>query len=210
MTFNETLTKIEQQAVDLVWWKPEQIERGEHLVNDPKKGERSWIIPRTTGEFLRDLVLQEKPKVILELGTSIGYSTLWLAHAAREYSGHVYTIEKQEKKCVIAKENVSEVGLQDSVTFINAEIAPTLDGLGSMLGDKKINFLFMDADRGHYHKYLKQLENFLSKDCTIIADNAINMQARMKPFLDALSAQGWKYEILELDNGILLARKINL
>ena len=207
MTFEESIIKIEQQAREFVWWSPSQIARGEDVINDPTKGSRAWSVPRKTAEFLHDFVMQNNPKVIWEFGTSIGYSTLWLAHAASETDSHVYTIELQKYKYDIAKQNIEESELSNFVTFYNAPIADVLKNLEFHAGGEKINLIFMDADRGHYHEYFAMVEPYLSDTATIIADNAIDMQVRMQPFLQVLKDKNWNYQILDFDNGVLVAQK---
>ena len=207
MNFLEVITKIETESPDLVWWSKTQLERGEHLENNPTKGERPWSVPRPTGEFLRTFILEHAPKIILELGTSVGYSTVWMASAAAEIGGHIHTIEMQPHKCDIAKRNVSDAELADFVTFHQGRILETIATLPYYLRNQKIDLIFMDADRGHYHEYFKILEPMIADNATIIADNAINMQTRMIPFLELLKKSGWNCEILNFDNGILIATK---
>jgi predicted O-methyltransferase YrrM len=207
MTFEESIQKSEEQIRNLVWWSPDQIARGEDVLNDPKKGERAWSVPRKTAEFLHNFITINHPKIILELGTSIGYSTLWMAHAASKIGSHIHTIEIRDYKCDIAKETISKAGFSDFVTFHNASILEILADLEKILAGQKIDLVFMDADRGHYHEYFKILEPYLAPGSTIIADNAVNMQARMTPFLSLLKENNWSYEILNFDNGVLIARK---
>lgn len=207
MTFNELITKIEHQGKTLVWWSPDQIARGEDVLGDPKKGERAWSVPRKTGEFLYNFVLREKPRIVLELGTSIGYSTAWMAHAAADYGGHIHSIEMRPQKYQIANKNLRDGNLHEIVTLYNAPIIDVIKNLDMHLNGSKIDLVFMDADRGHYHEYFPIITKHLSDDATIIADNAVNMQDRMKPFLDALEKNNWKFEILDFDNGILIARR---
>jgi predicted O-methyltransferase YrrM len=205
MTFEETLANVEEQAKTLVWWSPDQLARGENLINNPTKGQRAWSIPRETGEFLHTLISDRKPLVILELGTSIGYSTLWLAHAAAQYGGHVHTIERQGHKFEIAQDNIKNAELTSSVSFYRGEIIDILKGFEKVFEKDYVGMVFMDADRGHYHEYFPLLKPHLKADALIIADNALNMNKRMQPFLDLLENEGWHYEIKDLDNGLLVA-----
>ena len=207
MNFLEVVTRIETESPNLVWWSKTQLERGENLENNPTKGERPWSIPRPTGEFLRTFILEHAPKIILELGTSVGYSTVWMASAAAEIGGHIHTIEMQPHKCDIAKRNIADAELADFVTFHQGRILETIPNLPNDLMGQKIDLVFMDADRGHYHEYFKILEPMIAANATIIADNAINMQTRMSPFLELLKEYGWDYNILNFDNGILIASK---
>ncbi len=205
MSFEDVIARIEHQANTLVWWSPDQIARGEHLANNPTKGERPWSIPHKTGVFLHDMVLHRKPHTILELGTSIGYSTAWLAHAAQTYGGHVYTVERQPHKYEIAQQNLADAGLLDTVSMYSAEISAILHRLELMPELSSIDMVFLDADRGRYHEYIPLIKNHLAPGVVLVADNAGNMANRMQPFFDLLTAEGWDYIVHDFDNGILVA-----
>lgn len=203
MNIQHLLKKIEQESQKLVWWKPEQIERGENIKNDPKKGERPWIIPQTTGQFLHDCIVQNNYRSVLELGTSIGYSTLWIADALQTTHGHVHTIELSQNKIPVAKKYFQESGIVSSITLHEGFI---LDALHQLPQDLMFDFVFMDADRGHYHEYFPIIKKHLVSGAMIVADNAGNMNTRMQPFFDLLIGQGISFEIKDLDNGLLVVR----
>ena len=112
------------------------------------------------------------------------------------------------EKHAIAAEAIAEAGLADYVTLHTGMTADILPSLADMFGNQKIDLLFMDADRGHYHEYLPLIAPHLSDNAVIVADNALNMHERMKPFLEALTAHGWTWHIKDLDNGILIATKV--
>lgn len=207
MTFPELVENIEHQGRTLVWWSPDQIARGEDVLNDPKKGERAWAVPRQTAQWLHDTISRHRPMTILELGTSIGYSTAWMAHAASAYGGHVHTIEIRNYKYDIAKQNLTDGGLVRFVTMYNAPIIDILNNLELHLSGQKIDLVFMDADRGHYHEYFPLIEPFLSPGALIVADNAISHAARMQPFMNLLDEHGWKRDLIGIDNGIVVAHK---
>lgn len=198
----DLLKKIESDAKSLVWWKDEQRARGEDVVNDPRKGERPWIIPATTGQFLYDLIVKNNFKSVLELGTSIGYSTLWIANALSKTGGHVHTIEHSLNKIPVAKQYFRESGLENLITLHEGNI---LDTLKQFPNNLKFDFVFMDADRGHYHEYFPLIKKHLSEGAMIVADNAGNMNARMQPFFDLLEQESISYQVLNLDNGLLIA-----
>ncbi|HLD56914.1 MAG TPA: methyltransferase, partial [archaeon] len=67
----------------------EVLEKIENLERSQSFGS----VPRSTGKFLHMLLLATKAKRVLELGCSLGYSTIWMALAAKENGGHVYTTE---------------------------------------------------------------------------------------------------------------------
>lgn len=197
----DLLKKIKQESQTLVWWKPEQIARGEDSENNPKKGERPWIIPETTGQFLHDLIVQNNFRSVLELGTSIGYSTLWIADALHNTGGHVHTIELSHNKIPVARRHFQESELDHRITLHHGYIG---DILAQFSDDMIFDFVFMDADRGHYHEYFPVIKKHLHAGAMIVADNAGNMNTRMQPFFDLLIEQDISFEIKDLDNGLLV------
>jgi predicted O-methyltransferase YrrM len=215
--FLEKIRAVENDSRNMVWWKPEQIDRGEHLRDDTIKGERPWIIPETTGRFLYDCIHDHGYTRILELGTSIGYSTLWLAKALQDSNTsskhspgdgnekpHIDTVERSDNKIPVAQKYFNEFGVGDMITLHHTRISEFLQTIPD---DTVYDCMFLDADRGHYHEYLPILQQHLSPNGVIIADNAGNMQTRMQPFLDLLTEYGFHWEILDIDNGLLVARK---
>lgn len=88
-----------------------KIARGDHLKDDPSIGEHAWSIPETTGKLLYSLITSHDLKTGLELGTSVGYSTLWIAAglAHNSTSAHLITIERNGEKSEIARTTLSPV-----------------------------------------------------------------------------------------------------
>lgn len=202
MNIRDFLDKIQKDAASLVWWSSDQIARGEDKINDPKKGERPWIIPETTGQFLHDFIIEKKITSVLELGTSIGYSTIWIASALEKTGGHIHTIERSENKISVAENYFQESGLGDVITLHRGEIFDVVKNFPAHL---TFDLVFMDADRGHYHEYFPLIKKHLLPGAWIIADNAENMHSRMQPLFDLLDQEKWHHEIKDLDNGILIA-----
>lgn len=79
---------------------------------------RMLNITRDTGEFLSVLVRAMKARNVLEIGTSNGYSTLWLALAANAVNGHVTTVELSEFKLALAARNFEHSGLSHVITQV--------------------------------------------------------------------------------------------
>jgi predicted O-methyltransferase YrrM len=205
MNTQELLKKIQSDAQSLVWWKDEQRARGEDIVNDPKKGERPWIIPESTGQFLHDLIVKNNFKSVLELGTSIGYSTIWIADALSQTNGYIHTIEHSLNKIPVAQNYFQESGLSNLITLHQGNI---LDILKQFPDDAKFDFVFMDADRGHYHEYFPIIKKHLLPGAILVADNAGNMSGRMQPFFDLLNQEGISFKVLDMDNGILITDQV--
>jgi predicted O-methyltransferase YrrM len=85
-------------------------------------------ITRDTGEFLSVLVQATAARRVLEIGTSNGYSTLWLASAARMTGGTVITVELSDYKVGLARQNFSRSGLASSITLVQDEAGRVLEG----------------------------------------------------------------------------------
>lgn len=172
---------------------------------DQDKNElRFWSVPHTTGQFLRFLILSIKPKTILELGTSAGYSTLWMASAAKHFDSRIYTIEVFPAKIELAKRHFKEASIGDLVSLIEGDIKDIL----ASWNKGKIDFIFMDADKHDYVDYYDAVMPILNSGGTIVADNAVNFGNLMKPFLEKAGTDPRVItNLLELDNGLLLIYK---
>ena len=166
----------------------------------------AWQIPPTTAQLLRFLVLTKDAKTIVELGTSIGYSTMWLALGAKETGGHVYGTEIFEPKAQLALKHLNEAGVSDLCTIFQKDIIEVLDTWNK----GKIDFVFMDADKQRYDQYLGKLMPLLAENGLIVVDNVGNYAEHMKPFLDKCkSDKGLVAHFLNIDFGLLLITKNN-
>lgn len=169
----------------------------------PDNTVRMWSVPRTTAEFLRECVEKNKPSTILELGTSSGYSTLFLAAGARVYGGKVVTIEMAQPKIDIAQMHIDRVGFKDDIKIIKGAIADVLHDW-----NKKIDFVFLDADKLNYLEYIKLIEPHLNSGAMIIADNAIDFGHLMQDYMTYMQEnEKYESELLEMDNGLLISKK---
>ena len=121
---------------------------------------RLWNVGIETAELLSLLAFIHKPKIILELGTSNGYSTF---HLALSKTSKIYTIDVEEARQSLAKKNLQTF---DNIIFISERIEEYLPKI-----DYKINMLFIDANKPNYLKYLLILEKHLDNNAIIIADN---------------------------------------
>lgn len=169
-----------------------------------EKGLRLWSVPRSTAELLRLLVLTKKPKTILELGTSGGYSAMWLASAAAEIKAKVFTIEMSPLKVAMARENLINSGMMKYVTIIKGDLYTTLPAW-----NKPIDFLFIDANKKNYLRYLKQLEPHLNKGALIVADNCSDFGDWMKDYLKYVqTSPKYASTLLEMDHGLMISVKL--
>ncbi|QQG43776.1 MAG: class I SAM-dependent methyltransferase [Candidatus Daviesbacteria bacterium] len=171
----------------------------------PDRKIRLWSVPRTTAEFLRTQVLIKRPPTILELGTSAGYSALWMAAGAREYGGKVYTVEVARPKSDWAAENFEEARLGQTIFQYVGWAEDILRR--SWRGDT--DFVFLDADKPNYLKYMQLLEPYLTEGAVIIADNALDYGDLMQDYLNYITTSPDYYSyLLRIDHGLMISVKL--
>ena len=162
-----------------------------------------WNIPRQTGVMLNMFIKMMEAKEALEIGTSNGYSGLWLSKALKETGGHLTTIEFYEKRQSIAIENFKTCGVFDIITPIQGSAC---DIIRSFPVEKKFDFVFIDASKREYVEYFNLIKPHLTKKCLIAADNITSHAEKVQTFVDAVDADDeFQYEILELPGGLLVA-----
>jgi len=160
-----------------------------------------WQVPRTTAQLLALLVSIHKPKLVLELGTSGGYSGMWMAKELARYGGVLHTIEFFEYRFNIAKETFAKTNLTHVVVQHQGKIADILATWSS-----PIDFLFIDAAKNFYLDHLLQAESFLTSGALIVADNVLDK--KVEDFITYVkSSPKYTAVVLDMDNGLLLARK---
>lgn len=125
------------------------------------------IIRKEMQSFMRTMLLMNKPKRILEVGTAIGFSALLMSEFMPQ-DGHITTIENYEKRIPIARANFQKYGKGDRITLLEgdaAEVLKTLEG--------PYDFIFMDAAKGQYIHYLPQIMRILTPGGVLISDNVM-------------------------------------
>lgn len=136
-------------------------------------------ITRDTGEFLAVLVRATGARQVLEIGTSNGYSTLWLAGAAQATGGSVVTVENCQPKSTLASSTFSRSGLNRSISLVQDDAATVL-GRSS---DGAFDFIFLDADRQQYVTWWPHLKRVLRPGGLLVVDNATSHAEQMAPFM---------------------------
>ncbi len=132
--------------------KNDQEKRAFAVLDEMTQGK--WYLNVTTreGRVLRQLTEAMGAKRIVEIGTSSGYSTIWLALAARANGGKVFTHEIDPAKVKIARANFKKAGLDDVITIIEGDAHETIKQ-----HKEPIDVLFLDAEKKGYLDYLEQL-----------------------------------------------------
>lgn len=125
------------------------------------------IIRKETKEWIKTMLLIKKPMHILEVGTAVGYSSIYMSQFLPE-QGHITTIEKWEPRIVKAKENFKRAGIEDRVTFLEGDAADILKNLQG-----SFDFIFMDAAKGQYIHFLPDIIRLLERDGILVSDNVL-------------------------------------
>lgn len=142
---------------------------------------RDMNVPEADGRRLHELILEHGYKRALEIGTSTGHSGIWIAWALSKTGGKLVTIEIDEERYRTALANFKEAGLSD---YIDArlgdahEIVPDLEG--------PFDFVFSDADKEWYTKYLVAVLPKLSIGGCFTAHNVSQRMSGIAEFLDYL------------------------
>jgi caffeoyl-CoA O-methyltransferase len=139
-----------------------------------------WNIPYSDGKVLYDLVLNHDYKKALEIGTSTGLSTIWIAWALSKTGGKLITIEIDEDRYKQALANFKEAGLSE---YIDARLADAHELVEKLQGP--FDFVFVDADKEWSKNYFTALEPKLEVGGCFTAHNARNTGMNgVKEFLD--------------------------
>ena len=136
-----------------------------------------------TGRLLAILVRATGARRILEVGTSNGYSTIWLADAARDTGGHVTTVERAADKAAMARSNLDRAGLGEQVTLREGDARAVLADLAG-----PYDLIFLDADRADYTAYLDRLLTLLRSGGLLITDNVVSHAGELVDFLARIKA----------------------
>jgi predicted O-methyltransferase YrrM len=135
-------------------------------------------ITRDTGEFLTVLVRAALARRVLEIGTSNGYSTLWLASAAQDIGGSVTTVEKSQYKIDLAAKNFARSGLASSIAQVHDDAGRLLE----RSADGAFDFIFLDSERPEYSGWWPHLRRVLRRGGLLVVDNATSHPAEIAPF----------------------------
>lgn len=175
------------------------------LVQLEKTSEKYWNIPPESGNLLNFIIKAANYKNVIEVGTSNGYSAIWLAEAVRKTGGQVFCIEHSEERIVLAKDNLEDCKLSDYITINQGE---ALKALVSDNIPDVVDLAFIDANKAEYIKYFKILDSKLKQGGIIAADNITSHQRQMQTFLDEINNNpNYQISYFPFGGGLILALK---
>lgn len=125
------------------------------------------IIQREVKCFLASLLEYKRPYRILEVGTAIGYSSIFFSQYLLP-GGEIYTLEKDEKYAAIARQNIERAGKNDVIHLIEGSAEETIKTV-----NKELDMVFLDANKSQYRHYFDAVFPLLKPGGIIICDNIL-------------------------------------
>ncbi|MDV3307483.1 MAG: class I SAM-dependent methyltransferase [Cyclobacteriaceae bacterium] len=159
-------------------------DRVQKFLEDNRNNWHDLNVPYEDGKVLFDLIVKNNYKSALEIGTSTGHSTIWLAWALSKTGGRLITIEIDEARHRQALENLRKVGLSH---IVDARLADAHVLVKELPGP--FDFVFSDADKGWYIQYFKDVDPKLRSGGCFTAHNVRNNFGGTREFLDYINAQ---------------------
>jgi predicted O-methyltransferase YrrM len=176
----------------------------EHDAGKEDRLERLRNVEPDTAALLSVLVRATGARRILEIGTSNGYSTVWLAEAARATGGGVLSVDVDGDRTAKARANLERAGLDGQVELRVQDAADTLRAAP----DDACDLIFLDAERPAYLDYWPHLLRILVPRGLLVVDNALSHAKELVGFSELVhGAEGVTSTLLTVGAGVLLAVK---
>jgi predicted O-methyltransferase YrrM len=161
------------------------------------------VLEPDAGRFLWFLTQAVGARTIVEIGTSRGVSTLWLADAARATGGRVISFDTDPAAQHQAAASLADAGLADHV-----ELRLEDGGTGlAALGDREVDLLFLDAERTEYPSWWPHPVRVLRAGGVLVADNALSHPEEIAPLETLLRRDLTAVTTLPVGKGELVARR---
>ena len=178
------------------------------------------IVRSKTLEFLKKVCKENSIETILEIGTATGYSGIEMLKSAKE-GARLVTIEKDENRVMLAKDNFQKMGVLAQVTIINDDAFLALNKLKD--DNQKFDLIFLDGPKGQYFKYFSIIKQLMNNNAILFSDNLnllglINLEKiphkhrsmvnNMKKFINALKNDNELItEFYDIDDGFSISKK---
>ncbi len=179
----------------------EEIDRRDRADGTPRLA-RLRQIPPETGRFIALLAASTPAGSWLEIGTSAGYSTMWLALACKQTGRTLTTFELLPEKILLARETIRLAGIESAVRLVEG------DARGSLCDYPQVAFCFLDAEKEVYSDCYDAVVPNLVAGGMLAADNAVSHGDALQPMLEKVMADPrMDSVIVPIGKGILVSRK---
>lgn len=181
-----------------------ETEGQQHDQQEPDHSRRMLNLERGTAEVLALWIRSSRRRRVLEIGTSNGYSTIWLAWAAAPSGGKITSIDRSEAKHALADANLHRAGLRESVELVQGDGTEAVAGVTG-----PFDAVFFDADRYSAPAQLAALLPKLAPDVLIFADNALSHPQEIAGYLAAVSAlPDFTQTVIPVGKGLSVAYRV--
>ena len=179
----------------------EQLDARDRQDGTPRE-QRLRQVPPEAGRFIALLAAGAPDGIFLEIGTSAGYSALWLALACRVRSKRLTTFEILPHKVALARETFRLAQVEDEIELIEGDARQLLSDYHG------VAFCFLDAEKDMYGDFYDMVVPRLVTGGLLVADNAIDQYESLKSMLErALSDRRLDALVVPIGNGVLVCRK---
>lgn len=204
MLFSVLLFNLPTKAGAQTMKQEELDKRVLQFLKDKQQQWHNLNVPYADGQLLHDLIIKNNYQSALEIGTSTGHSTVWIAWALSKTGGKLTTIELNKERQREAIENLKTTGLSHIVEF-------KLGDAHQLVKEVKgpFDFVFSDADKDWYIQYFKDIDPKLKKGGTFTAHNVLQSISGISEYLDFLSQQSSYETTIDKTSrsGIAISRK---
>lgn len=154
------------------------------VLDDLYRNERAGMLnaPPEDCRLIRILVEAVRAKHVVEIGTSNGYSGIWICLALRATGGHLTTYEIDAKRAALARQNFARAGVDKLITLVEGNAHEEVTKLKG-----PIDVLFIDADKSGYADYLRKLLPLVRPGGLILAHNTRNLAKDMQDYIQAVT-----------------------
>lgn len=174
----------------------------QHDAQQADRIKRYRNIEPDSAQYIAMLIRIQQSQRILEIGTSTGYSTLWMADALKVSAGRLTTLEIEASRTAQAKQYATELGLDDVIDFWVGDAQDYL----SNAHQQHFDLILLDAERDAYVSYWPYLKQMLSQaGQVLIVDNVISHAAEVQDFMNIVKQdQRFMSTTLSLGSGLFI------
>ncbi len=164
--------------------KTEAEQRILTVLDDMYRNQRGGMmnVPPEDGRLLRLLTEAVGAKHVVEIGTSNGYSGIWICLGLRSTGGKLTTHEIDARRAALARENFKRAGVDDLVTLVEGDAHQEVTKL-----NEPFDILFLDADKEGYIDYMTKLLPLIRPGGLILAHNTSSSARAMQDYIEAVT-----------------------
>lgn len=200
--------KLKREAAEIL--KELETKDAIDVQDGTPKERRVRCITELMGQFLHMMVLISRPRRILECGTSAGYSTIWMATAAKQIGASVISVDTDRDKILWARDNIERVGLGDVVNVVQASAVDFINK-----ADGSFEMVFMDHGASFYVETFDALVPKLTVGGCVLVDGWKSVErwdsvpALLSYKNRVLNDPDFKTFLLPLEKGMMISTRVS-